>query len=238
MSTFREIVYLILDELKLSSDDSYFTEDHIIYLVNNYRTFLLKQRYSDIKKSIPSSNYQEICLTLEEVEAKENSPCTISFNYKKSTKQIPSLLSNSNTRVYSEDYFDKEFPIVGKDRMKYIGYNKFLSKVIYASVASNDYLYLKSSNDNLDDIVNIKLYGVFHDAVEASKLACKTKVCNGSTCQEIDICDILDQEYPLETALIPQVVQLVVAELKNSIYAPKDPANNADDDLDEVQLKK
>ena len=50
MSTFREIVYLVLDELKLTSDDATFTENHIIYLINNYRSFLLKQRYSDIKK--------------------------------------------------------------------------------------------------------------------------------------------------------------------------------------------
>nr|DAU83961.1 MAG TPA: Structural protein [Crassvirales sp.] len=50
MSTYREIVFMIMDELKLSSDDSYFTEDHIIFLASKYRAFLLKQRYSDIKK--------------------------------------------------------------------------------------------------------------------------------------------------------------------------------------------
>lgn len=50
MSTYRELVYLVLDELKLASDDSTFTEDHVVFLLNRYRTFLLKQRYSDIKK--------------------------------------------------------------------------------------------------------------------------------------------------------------------------------------------
>jgi hypothetical protein len=42
MSTFRDIVYMIMDELKLSSDDSYYTEDHIIFLISKYRAFLLK----------------------------------------------------------------------------------------------------------------------------------------------------------------------------------------------------
>ena len=30
MSTYRELVYLCLDEMKLYTDDSLFTEDHII----------------------------------------------------------------------------------------------------------------------------------------------------------------------------------------------------------------
>ena len=55
--TYREIVYACLDILKLTSDDSLYTEDHIIFLANKARTLLLKQRYSDIKKRIPESNY-------------------------------------------------------------------------------------------------------------------------------------------------------------------------------------
>lgn len=67
MSTYKEIVYSVLDEIKSISDDSLFTEDHVIFLAEKYRTFLLKQRYSDIKKQIPESNYQTICLDLIEV---------------------------------------------------------------------------------------------------------------------------------------------------------------------------
>jgi len=40
--TYKEIIYLILDELKMSSDDSYYTEDHVKFLCNKYRTLLLK----------------------------------------------------------------------------------------------------------------------------------------------------------------------------------------------------
>ena len=34
MSTYRELVYLVLDELKGTSDDFTYTEDHIIFLLN------------------------------------------------------------------------------------------------------------------------------------------------------------------------------------------------------------
>ena len=45
MSTFKEIVYMCLDELQLSSDDATFTEEHIIFLANKYRALLLKKQY-------------------------------------------------------------------------------------------------------------------------------------------------------------------------------------------------
>ena len=57
MSTYRQLTYLVLDEIKGFSDDFTYTEDHIIFLLDKYRAFILKQRYSDIKKQIPESNY-------------------------------------------------------------------------------------------------------------------------------------------------------------------------------------
>ena len=60
-----EIVSMCLDELKLISDDSHFVEEHVIFLADKYRAFLLAQRYRDIKKEIPDSNYQTICIDLQ-----------------------------------------------------------------------------------------------------------------------------------------------------------------------------
>lgn len=48
---------MVLDEIKSTSDDAFFNEEHVLFLINNYRNFILKQRYSDIKKPIPESNY-------------------------------------------------------------------------------------------------------------------------------------------------------------------------------------
>ena len=53
MNTLREMVYMVIDQLKNLSDDSYYTEEHIIYLLNKYRALLLKQRYSDVKRQVP-----------------------------------------------------------------------------------------------------------------------------------------------------------------------------------------
>ena len=39
----KEVVYQVLDELKSVSDDSFWTEEHIIFLIKKYRSFLIKK---------------------------------------------------------------------------------------------------------------------------------------------------------------------------------------------------
>lgn len=41
MNTYKEIVYMILDEIKAISDDSYFEEEHILFLMNIWRAKIL-----------------------------------------------------------------------------------------------------------------------------------------------------------------------------------------------------
>lgn len=82
---------MILDQLKGLSDDFTYTEEHCLFLANKYRGFLLKQRYSDIKKQIPESNYQTICLDLIEVPAISGEPCE-GGSYLRSKEKLPSLM--------------------------------------------------------------------------------------------------------------------------------------------------
>jgi hypothetical protein len=42
MSKYKELVYMVLDSVKIVSDDSIINEDHVIFLLNKYRAFLIK----------------------------------------------------------------------------------------------------------------------------------------------------------------------------------------------------
>jgi hypothetical protein len=42
------------------SDDFYYTEDHILFLLDKYRAFLLKQKYRTPKSVILNSNFMTI----------------------------------------------------------------------------------------------------------------------------------------------------------------------------------
>ena len=47
---------------------------------------------------------------------------------------------------------------------------------------------------------------------------------------------MLDREFPIEDALVPPLVELVLKELTQAIYRPVDNSNNAADDLSKVGL--
>lgn len=223
MSTYKELIYVVLDELKLSSDDAQYTEDHIIFLLDKYRAFLLKQKYSDIKKYIPESNYQTICLDLIQVPAIAGGPCE-GGTYLRSKEKIPFLIKIGTPRVYPLDYYQGEITYVSRDRMRYVGYNKFLQNIIYCSLGPDNYLYFKSSNPQYLYLEKVKFTGVFQDSAKASDLQCPDD--NGDI-----ICDVLDRTFPIEDSLIPPLVELIVKELSSSIYRPDDETNNAKDDL-------
>lgn len=229
MSTYKELTYMVLDELKLYSDDALYTEEHVMFLLGKYRTFLLKQRYSDVKKQIPESNYQTICLDLIEVPAISGEPCE-GGSYLRSKEKIPFLMKIGNPMVYPVDYYQGEITYVSRERMRYVGYNKYLKNIIYASIGPDNYLYFKSFNPQYLYLEKARMTGIFEDPQAASELQCPDE--SGDT-----VCDVLDREFPIENALIPPLIQLVVEELTKAEYKPEDKENNSDDDLSEVVSK-
>lgn len=224
MQTFRELVYMVMDEVKLYSDDSNFTEDHIIFLLTKYRAFLLKQRYSDIRKIIPESNYQDICLELVEVPevgdiANEGDILL------KSKDKVPFLMTIGLKRVYTDSYYKGEITFISKNRMRYTGYNKYLTNIVYCSVGSDGHLYFKFNNKEFLKAGNIHLYGIFQDCAEASEFQCNKEN------------ELLDRDFPLEDTLISNIIELTVKELLGAEYRPEDKQNNASDDLSGIVTK-
>ncbi|MDR0912096.1 MAG: hypothetical protein LBM96_05800 [Methanobrevibacter sp.] len=222
MSKYRELVYLVLDEIKGISDDFNYTEDHIIYLLGAYRSFLLKQRYNDKRNPIPISSYQNICVNLEQYNSSNNN--CFGQTYLKSVDKVPDTMNIGINRVYSIDYYDSNINLISKERMRYVGNNQYLKNQIYASIGPDNYLYLKSCNPQFLYLKKINISAIFEDPKEAFELQCSDE--NGGK-----VCDILDYEFPIEEALIPSLTQMIVAELLRTIQISEDNINNAHNDV-------
>lgn len=222
MTTYAHLIFLILDELKGFSDDFSYTEDHIMFLLTKYRGLLIKQNYKDIKKDIPESNFQTICLELEPTSFFEDDVCG-NDTYLKSTEKIPSVMGVVEPRVYTSDYYKGNITYISRDRMRYVGHNKWLQNIVYCSLGPDNHLYFKVNNPQLLYLKKVTLTGIFENPEEASKLDCSNN--------EDTPCNIKDRVFPIEEALVPQLVQLVVKELSGAVYRPKDPINSASDDL-------
>ena len=226
---YKDIVYMVLDEIKSTSDDAFFTEEHVLLLVNNYRNFILKQRYSDIKKPIPESNYQTICLNLIQVPAIAGVPCG-GGTFLRSKERVPFMMKIGTPKVYPINYYLGEITYVSRERMRYVGYNKYLQNIIYASLGPDNYLYLQSSNPQYLYLEKIRLTGIFENIESVSDLLCDD---SGDSIN----CDIMDKTFPIEDALVPPIIELAVKELLSAEYIPKDETNDAKDELSEITSK-
>lgn len=219
--TLRELVFMCMDEIKLHSDDSFYTEDHLVFLLNKYRSFVLKKELEKENKQLSSSNGQTICLDLIEIRD-ENNPCGESML--RTEQKIPNLVNDCKVSIYPVNYFEGDHIIyTTMERVRYTTYNKWTKNLIYAAKGPDDYLYIKSSNPQYLYLEKLRMKAIFEDFESAAQYACDE---DGDKLQ----CDILDMKFPIENALVPIVTELVIKELLGVKYQPRDTHNNAADD--------
>ena len=230
----KEITYMCLDLAKAqTSDDSFLNENHVIFLLKKYRSFLIKKEQEKQKATTDIASefeYQQICLDLVKVPAIDGSPCSGGY-YLRTTKKIPKILEGNEPRVYPIDFYQGiNISYIPRDRMRYVGTNKFLQNIIYVSLGPDLHLYLNSSNPQFLYLKKLRMSAVFEDFDDVSDYLCDN---DGTS----TACDVLDEEFPIREYLVPTLIELVVKELVGSEYRLSDNRNDADDDLSKVATK-
>lgn len=227
MTTTRQLIYYILDLLKLSSDDSTINERHILFALQKYRAYLIDlQLQKDQAKVTSSDNTQTLCIDLEKSDAFADDICG-NTTYLRSIKKIPDTIGSTIPQVSLTDYYSGAFiQYVSKQRMRFVGHNRFLKNIIYCSIGPDNHLYMTAEDPDFLELQRVKLTGVFQDTEKAAEL----ESCEGEE-QGDKPCDPWDKEFPIEEKLIPQLIELVVKELSGASWRPQDDSNNAQDDL-------
>ena len=220
---------MCLDMLKGFSDDFTYTEEHLLFLLKKYRSFLIKKEQDKEKSSQDVASefeYQQICLDLEKVPAMDGEPCTGGY-YLRTTQKIPKILEGTQPRVYPLDYYQGiNISYVSRERMRYVGTNPYLGNIIYTSVGPDLHLYLNSNNPQFLYLKKLRMSAVFEDMDEAAGLLCDSE-------GEDQSCDVLDMEFPIREYLVPLLIDLVVKELSGASVRKEDTRNNAKDDIPE-----
>ena len=230
----KEIVYACLDLAKAStSDDAFFTEEFVLFLLKKYRSLVIKKEQDKQKTSTDTSSefeYQQICLDLEKTAAIDGEACTGGY-YLRTTVKIPKVLEGTQPRVYPIDFYQGiNICFIPREKMRYVGTNKFLQNIIYVSLGPDLHLYLKSSNSQFLYLKKLRMSAIFEDFDEATDYLCDN---DGET----EVCDVLDATFPIRDYLVPSLIELVVKELVGAEYKPVDEHNSASDDLAKVATK-
>lgn len=231
MATFGEVVYSVLDILKERVDDAYYTEEHIIFLASKMRALLIERKYRNSRNQVFSpmsdENEQEICLDLQPAA---DAGLLCNGQWLESVQKIPSIIGDTEPKVsVVSDMIHSMVTFIPAERMPYVGHNKWLKNIIYAAKSRNDRLYLNSVNPQFMYLKQAKVSGVFSDPQEAAKLACEQD-------GDANKCNILEMKFPLEAALVPSCIEMVVQELTGSRYAPEDKNNDAKDGLGDAAV--
>ncbi len=230
MATFAEITYAALDLLKERSDDAYFTEEHVIFFASKIRALLLERKYRNSRNqtfsAMSEENVQQICVDLEPAEVL---PYGCAGEWLWSKKELPEVMGVMEPRLSTvSDMLQTTVTYIPAERMPYVGYNKWLSRILYASKSRNGHLYVKGTGPQSMYLKQVKMEAVFADPQKAAEMSCDPDG-NGK-------CDILEMDFPLEDALVPSCIEMVVQELLGSRYAPEDKENNAKDDFEEASV--
>ena len=175
----------------------------------------LKERNSDLNK-------QTICVDLKTNTAFCGDWCE--DVYLKSKEPVPDIVSTSVPQISTMDWFQDNISYIPFQKMKFIGYNKFLKNIIFVAIGPDKHVYLKSQLPGFENLSKIKLTGVFDDFIEAAGMACDNE-------GNLSECDPLEMEFPIDTYLVPELIDRVLRELVGATYRPKDSGNDARDDL-------
>lgn len=216
--TYRELVYMCLDEIKASSDDAYVTEDHILFLISKYRNLVLRRKYEKTNMPVAESNYQRI---QGGIIVRIKIPQIMDLGY----PRISILTARSSADFHAKSSFKTTY--VPARRFEFVGNNSYLINVVYSTVTPEG--ELKCTSIKYPQVAKINEFtidAVFEDIIEASKIDLKNDT------------DILDADCPIETELIPEVQELVVKDILGIAYRPQDKINNGSDDLNLVNAQK
>jgi len=245
MKTYREIVYLVLDSLKLFGDDSVWEDSHIVAQVNKYRSLLIKQRYLDRKKEIPTAFFQRLNVKFDTAYFRGD--------IYKSLKPIPNSVDNglihAYTHVSSDGISSMNFNFITPQRFKVVGYNKWLRNEIYVTIDLDNYMYVKSPVGDIANTIAVAVdsgnntyytqdeseqYQLVFDNLKDSYIVYDTILDNpidADGFNDVNTLDILDLNFPCDESLVQTVIELTINEIAKLNGIHRDVLNNANDDV-------
>lgn len=232
MSTFREIVYMVLDRCKLSGDDSYVEPEHVLFLVSKLRAYILTSKYQKMKSPLSPSNLQTISVTLESADN-----CCSGMTVMRSVEKIPTpLLAGSfeaQISITSPDSFGcgSRINYVTPARFETAGLGRFGGLSAYATIGPDGKLYIKSKDSDIDMVESLSVSAVFEDAEKAAQAQA---LAENDGCSEEAPCDVMDMNFPLEEGLVTLLIENAVQAIGQMSGNPKDDKNSANDELDSL----
>jgi len=226
MATKRELIFTVMEGLKIQSDDADVSQELVSSLIDATRATTLKQMYGNKDWNLPIELRQEVCVGLSPADSVDGEPCL--GKILKSTERLPKGISikggdGALLRVKRYDRKATQINIVPVERLPMIGHNTFTANMVYAAVDVDRHLYLVSANKKHMFMESVRVDGVYESPEKAAEMKCASEGAGSVQCEP------WDEEYPLELALQDIIVGQVMKSLSTRIQLPEDNTNDGED---------
>jgi len=215
--TYRDVIYMVLDELKQFTTDIPFEEEHIATLLTISRAVIIKQKFAGQKTEIPMELLQPIQFNI----IKDSGII-------KSNREFDVINLNGMHMFYNvtvPSIPDVEFSQTTLDRFKYVRVNKWLSNVCYFTVSNNNVLYFKvpTTIDALFTSSYIEIPAYYNAILEDPRTAYPYES------------KYLDLDFAITGDMLRIIIDLTLADLYKHLHLPEDTINNGKNDLVQAQ---
>lgn len=230
--TATEIIYAVREKLKAHTDDSQYTDQYLMYLINLKRAAYIRREYNQLQRTFDNTVLSTFCMELEEVDASVCPECleigTADCLVIRTIKKIPTTIElHSRTtivKVSPVGVFDKPFSFVSYGKIIYAGEGNYEDKYVFAAVHSNGHIYLKSKRSDYRSLQYIGVVALIENPDDLSLFTCGT-----GNCYDAD-----STPYPVQGWMVDIIISDIVKELANLKQIPQDLTNDAKDSQTEV----
>lgn len=222
----ENIIYAVREGLKEYTDDTRYTDDYIMYLVKNKRSFLIRREYSNLQRTIDQELIQTLCVGLEMIDDSDCPECidyTSDCTILRTKQPVPFTIElhnrNSITRVSFTKKTGKRINFVSKERFVYSGEGDYEKREIFAYLDNDGHIYLKSKSSGYASQDVLSVSGLFDNPDDLAEFECSGEECYSNI-----------SRYPIKGWMEEVIIKEIISELANLKQLPVDEINNARDD--------
>lgn len=218
MKTIQKHIDHIRHELKKFSDDVLDNlSDEFIYdklLIG--RTTAIR-RSADKDQFISDSNYQVICVELEESTVFDKCNCgSIGCKIKKSVNSLPQFLTQANG--YLIKVKDLSGASIGFVPLEFRNGSRVSKKKLQWDRIENKLLVYQTNSSSVPALKKVVVHGVFNDPWEATK--------SSTDCTAINCFDPLTDPFPIDQGLEDAMYKLTIENLAKNLRLVQDVLND------------
>lgn len=222
-----QIIYDVKELLNQYSDDSDYSDKHILYLYNLKRSKYLRQLLDDKSRTFDKIMIQSLCLEFEEVD-KSICELTVGCTVLRSKKPLPTLLPVRNRdtllSIQPSIALSKPFKVIDINQANYI-LDRPYSNAIYATVNNEGYIYIFSNTPEHKLISCLYINGIFNDPSDLENYS------NCCECEDkIESCFTEESDYPAPAFIIDAARDDIIKLFLGSKEQVKEDKNNNSDD--------